>query len=74
VQRFGAPASVATAWMDRFGDNLYNVYGSTEVGQATLATPDDLRAAPGTAGRVISGTVVEVVDSDGHAVPVGETD
>jgi fatty-acyl-CoA synthase len=59
------PSAVATAWMDRFGDNLYNLYGSTEVGQATLATPEDLRAAPGTAGRVIPGTVVEVVDESG---------
>jgi fatty-acyl-CoA synthase len=65
------PAAVATAWMDRFGDNLYNLYGSTEVGQATLATPEDLRAAPGTAGRVIPGTVVEVVDDRGEVVPSG---
>jgi fatty-acyl-CoA synthase len=67
------PAAVATAWMDRFGDNLYNLYGSTEVGQATLATPEDLRAAPGTAGRVIAGTVVEVVDQRGELVAAGET-
>ena len=67
------PAAVATAWMDRFGDNLYNLYGSTEVGQATLATPEDLRAAPGTAGRVIPGTVVEVVDERGEPVGPGET-
>ena len=67
------PAAVATAWMDRYGENLYNVYGSTEVGQATLATPDDLRAAAGTAGRVIAGPVVEVVDGDGNAVPTGGT-
>jgi fatty-acyl-CoA synthase len=66
------PAAVATAWMDRFGDNLYNLYGSTEVGQATLATPEDLRAAPGTAGRVIPGTTVEVVDDRGDAVAPGE--
>jgi acyl-coenzyme A synthetase/AMP-(fatty) acid ligase len=59
--------------MDRFGDNLYNLYGSTEVGQATLATPTDLRAAPGTAGRVIDGTVVEVVDENGEAVDTGVT-
>jgi fatty-acyl-CoA synthase len=51
MQRLGVACSVATAWMDRFGDNLYNLYGSTEVGQATLATPVDLRAAPGTAGQ-----------------------
>jgi fatty-acyl-CoA synthase len=66
------PAAVASEWMDRFGDNLYNLYGSTEVGQATLATPDDLRAAPGTAGRVIPGTVVEIVDDDGEPVRAGE--
>jgi fatty-acyl-CoA synthase len=67
------PAAVATAWMDRFGDHLYNLYGSTEVGQATLATPEDLRAAPGTAGRVIAGTVVEIVGERGERVPTGET-
>ena len=37
--------------MDAIGDNLYNLYGSTEVAWATIATPADLRAAPGTAGR-----------------------
>ena len=42
--------------MDRFGDNVYNLYGSTEVAYATVATPADLRAAPGTAGRPPRGT------------------
>ncbi len=37
--------------MDTFGEVLYNLYGSTEVAWATIATPEDLRAAPGTAGR-----------------------
>jgi fatty-acyl-CoA synthase len=36
---------------DTFGNVLYNVYGSTECGIATIATPDELRVAPGTAGR-----------------------
>ncbi len=40
---------------DRFGDNVYNLYGSTEVAFATIATPTDLRAAPGTAGRAAAG-------------------
>ncbi len=66
------PATLALAWMDRFGDNLYNMYGSTEVGQATLATPDDLRAAPGTAGRVVPGSTVEVVGEDGQPRPAGD--
>jgi len=36
---------------DTFGDVLYNMYGSTECGIATMATPDELRRVPGTAGR-----------------------
>ena len=36
---------------DTFGDVLYNIYASTECGFATIATPDELRIAPGTAGR-----------------------
>jgi fatty-acyl-CoA synthase len=66
------PAQVALDWMDRFGDNVYNMYGSTEVGQATLATPADLRAAPGTAGRVLRGTTVRIVDPSGEPLPARE--
>lgn len=36
---------------DTFGDVLYNMYGSTECAVASIATPAELRAAPGTAGR-----------------------
>lgn len=36
---------------DAFGDVLYNIYASTECGFGTIATPDELRKAPGTAGR-----------------------
>jgi acyl-CoA synthetase (AMP-forming)/AMP-acid ligase II len=50
------------------GDKLYNFYGSTEVAYATFATPDDLRAAPGTAGRVPFGAVVKLFDLDGNPV------
>lgn len=62
------PGSLATAWMDRFGDNLYNMYGSTEVAAATVATPDDLRAAPGTAGRPLAGVDVRLYDDDDRPV------
>ena len=55
--------------MDHFGDNLYNLYGSTEVAWATIATPEDLRAAPGTAGRPPRGTVVKILDEDGARGP-----
>jgi fatty-acyl-CoA synthase len=65
------PGGIAPRWMERFGPNLYNLYGSTEVGYATVATPADLQAAPGTAGRPTAGTVVKVLDDDGHEVPAG---
>jgi acyl-CoA synthetase (AMP-forming)/AMP-acid ligase II len=64
---------LATDWMDAFGDNLYNLYGSTEVAWASIATPADMRAAPGTAGRPPRGTVVKLLDEDGKEVPAGET-
>ncbi|MCD6641205.1 MAG: AMP-binding protein [Nocardioides sp.] len=67
------PATLATAWMDRFGDNLYNIYGSTEVAYASVATPEDLRADPTSAGRPPYGTVVRILDAEGNAVPDGET-
>jgi fatty-acyl-CoA synthase len=67
------PGELAVKWMDEFGDNLYNLYGSTEVAWATIATPEDMRAAPGTAGQVPRGTVVRIVDPDGAELPQGET-
>jgi acyl-CoA synthetase (AMP-forming)/AMP-acid ligase II len=67
------PGPLAVEWMDRFGDNLFNLYGSTEVAWATIATPEDLRAAPGTAGKAPRGTVVKIVDPHGEEVPRGET-
>jgi acyl-CoA synthetase (AMP-forming)/AMP-acid ligase II len=67
------PGPLAEQWMDHFGDNIYNLYGSTEVAWATIATPKDLRAAPGTAGRPPYGTVVKLYDDDGKPVEPGET-
>ena len=65
------PGELATRAMDVFGDVLYNLYGSTEVAWATIATPEDLRNAPGTAGRPPLGTVVKLLDGDGREAPAG---
>jgi fatty-acyl-CoA synthase len=64
-------SGLTTALLDRFGPVLYNFYGSTEVAIATVATPDDLRRAPSTAGRVAFGVEVEILDADGEPVPDG---
>jgi acyl-CoA synthetase (AMP-forming)/AMP-acid ligase II len=65
------PGELAIRAMDTFGDVLYNLYGSTEVAWATIATPADLRAAPGTAGKPPMGTVVKILDDAGAEVPRG---
>ena len=65
------PAELALRFMDEFGDVLYNFYGSTEAGWATCASPRDLRAAPGTAGRATPGVSVRIVDPVGSASPPG---
>ena len=59
--------------LEVFGPVLYNLYGSTEVAWAAIATPEDLAAAPGTVGRPPRGTVVKLLDEEGREVPQGET-
>jgi acyl-CoA synthetase (AMP-forming)/AMP-acid ligase II len=66
------PGELALAWMDRFGDTVYNLYGSTEVSVATVATPADLRAAPGTAGKPPRGTSLRLFDAEDREVAPGE--
>ena len=66
------PGDLAIRFMDDLGDVVYNLYGSTEVGYASIATPQDLREAPGTAGRVPYDTVVKILDDKGKEVPQGE--
>ncbi|MEA2346618.1 MAG: hypothetical protein QOG62_405 [Thermoleophilaceae bacterium] len=67
------PGELAVRFMDEFGDVAYNLYGSTEVAWATIATPEDLRAAPGTAGRIPRGTHLKIFDEYGSEMPTGET-
>jgi acyl-CoA synthetase (AMP-forming)/AMP-acid ligase II len=66
------PGDLATDWMDAFGDTLYNLYGSTEVAWASIATPEDMRAAPGTAGRPPRGTLVKLYGEAGEEVAPGQ--
>jgi fatty-acyl-CoA synthase len=56
-----------------FGPIIYNLYGSTEIAYATIATPEDLQAEPGTVGRVVRGSIVKILDDDGEEVEAGVT-
>jgi len=63
---------VVTAFMDRFGDVIYNNYNATEAGMITTATPADLRAAPDTAGTPAQGAEIAILDDQYRKVPLGE--
>ena len=67
------PGNLALSWMDHFGDHLYNIYGSTEVAYASIATPEDLRAAPSSAGRPPYATVVKILGDEGQELADGAT-
>lgn len=63
---------VVTAFMDEFGDVIYNNYNATEAGMIATATPADLRAAPDTAGRPGGGTEIRILDPEFNELPAGE--
>jgi fatty-acyl-CoA synthase len=65
------PGPLANAFMDEFGEVLFNVYGATETGMVTLAKPRDLREAPGSIGRPVPGNHLRFVDEVGGDAPAG---
>jgi len=67
------PAEVAIRTTELLGDVIYNLYGSTEVSLATLATPADGRAAPGSVGKPALGSRVKIFDNHGRELPSGHT-
>jgi len=64
---------LCTRLLETFGPVVYNLYGSTEVAYATIATPDELAAEPGSVGSVVGGATVRILDDDGREVPAGVT-
>jgi fatty-acyl-CoA synthase len=59
--------------LEAFGPVIYNLYGSTEIANATIATPEDLEAEPSCVGKVVRGTIVKILDDDGNELPTGES-
>ncbi len=67
------PSGFSTKFMDRHGEVLYSLYGSTEASWICIATPEELRRNPDTAGRPPLGTIVKVLDEAGREAPQGST-
>lgn len=67
------PGGLAGRFMDVYGDVLYNLYGSTEAATISIATPSEIRRAPGTAGRPPRGTRVAILGPDRKPVRAGRT-
>lgn len=65
--------TLATRTQDTLGEVVYNLYGSTEVAMATIATPEHVRQAPDAVGPVVRGSRIRILDDEGRPVPQGTT-
>lgn len=74
VTHTGAPCASETkrALMDWWGPVVYETYGGTEVGTATLSTPEDWLAFPGSVGRLAPHARMALYGEDGEPVAPGE--
>ncbi|HET7350811.1 MAG TPA: AMP-binding protein [Marmoricola sp.] len=66
-------SALATRALELFGPVVHNLYGSTEVAYATIATPGDLVEHPTTVGKVCLGARLRILDEQGREVPTGAT-
>jgi long-chain acyl-CoA synthetase len=64
---------VRAAARDLIGDVVYDLYGSTEMGWVSVATPTDQLAKPGTVGKPVPGVEIAIVDPDGRRVARGDS-
>ena len=74
VTHTGAPCprEVKQDLMAWWGPVVYETYGGTEVGTATLATPGDWLNHPGCVGTPTPGTRMAFYDEQGRKLPEGE--
>jgi acyl-coenzyme A synthetase/AMP-(fatty) acid ligase len=61
-----------TEFLEAFGPVLINVYGSTETGIVSMATPEDLHDEPSTLGRPGIGISVRILREDRSIADAGE--
>ncbi|MGI4813063.1 MAG: acyl-CoA synthetase [Janthinobacterium lividum] len=66
------PVDVKKAMMDWWGPVIYETYGGTEAGTATLCTPQEWLAHPGTVGKLTPGARMAIYGDNGEVLPEGE--
>jgi fatty-acyl-CoA synthase len=64
--------NLAMETMNTLGEVLFNLYGTTEGGLTTIATPRDMRRIPGTIGKAIRGVPLYVLSESGRLARAGE--
>ncbi|HEU5438123.1 MAG TPA: benzoate-CoA ligase family protein [Ktedonobacterales bacterium] len=65
------PAELVIRWKERFGTDILDGIGSTEVLHIFLSNVTG-QVVPGSSGRVVPGYQAAIVDENGQAVPQGE--
>ena len=60
------------AFLDRFGDCLYEYYGSTETGVNTLISPQEMRERPSSVGKAFADNDLKLFDEAGEEVSDGQ--
>jgi long-chain acyl-CoA synthetase len=65
------PVEVKRAMIEWWGPVINEYYGSTETGVAAWHGSADALRKPGTAGRILDGVEVAIVDDDGKELPPG---
>jgi fatty-acyl-CoA synthase len=60
------------AFLNRFGDCLYEYYGATETGVNTFITPQEMRERPSSVGKAFADNELKIFDLFGNEVPDGE--
>ena len=72
VGGFATPPGLVEEMADRIAPQVTVVYGASEVGWIAFANLEDLRRAPGSVGRPITGIKVQIVDEQDRPAPAGE--
>ena len=65
------PPEVKRAMIDWWGPVINECYGSSELGYMTLLTSEQALRKPGSAGAVLPGVTLKILDDDGHELPAG---